>query len=124
MSVFVSDFAPTDVPGSWTVTHDDAYGGAHTGSIDPTEVVHTRNMDNSENHNFAVVTCPVCGAASTHPVGGGAQPGSVQQMFVTMCQTNGCPCGQIAATDPDGLGESHVRLQVNRLDGAGRWQLA
>jgi hypothetical protein len=86
-------------------------------------VVHAKNLDGSDNHNFAVVVCPVCGAVSTHPVGGGAQPALVQHMFVTMAQTDGCPCGQVAATDADALGESHVRLQVNRMDGAGRWAL-
>lgn len=118
MSVFVSNFAPGD--GTWIVVHDEL---GHSGSIQPTDVVHTLNMDGSHNHNYASVTCPVCGAVSTHPVGGGAQPALVQQMFVTMCQTAGCPCGQIAEADPDGLGESHVRLQVNRMDGEGRWQL-
>jgi hypothetical protein len=118
MSVFISDFGDGT---TWTVTHDDA---GHSGSIQPTDVVHTTNMDGSRNHNFAIVVCPVCGATSTHPVGGGAQPESVQQMFVTMCQTDGCPCGQVTAADADALGESHVRLQVNRMDGAGRWQLA
>ena len=116
MSVFVSDFSGSE----WLVVHDEL---GHTGSIQPTDVTYTTNLDGSANHNFASVTCPVCGAVSTHPVGGGAQPESVQQMFVTMCQTNSCPCGQVAATDADALGESHVRLQVNRMDGPMRWQL-
>ena|SRR5215471_7439468 len=121
MSVYVSDF--NGAGGVWVCTHDDAPGGAHEGTVDPATIVHTKNMDNSENHDFLIVVCPVCQATSTHPVGGGAQPQSVQQMFVTKCQGDGCPCGQIAASDPDGLGESHVRLQVNRMDGPGRWQL-
>ena len=114
MSVYVNDFD------TWTVVHDEM---GHTGTIDPASIVHTRNMDNSENHNFLVVTCPVCQAVSTHPVGGGAQPLSVQQMFVTKAQTDGCPCGQVAAEDPNALAQSHVRLQVNRMDGPGRYQL-
>ncbi|MBO0883573.1 MAG: hypothetical protein J2P17_25215 [Mycobacterium sp.] len=118
MSVFISDVS------SWTVTHDDAPGGAHTGTIDPATISHPLNPEGSENHNFLLVTCPVCGAVSTHPVGGGAQPQSVQQMFVTLCQTNGCPCGQVAPDDADAIGESHVRLQVNRMDGPGRYVLA
>jgi len=47
----------------------------------------------------------------------------VQQMFVNHVAANGCPCGQVVATDPDSLGESHVRLQVNRMDGPMRWAL-
>jgi len=119
MSVYVTDFSISP----WSVNHDDAPGGAHEGTVDPATIVHTTNMDGTENHDFLIVVCPECQATSTHPVGGGAQPASVQQMFVTKCQTEGCPCGQVQATDQDALGESHVRLQVNRMDGPGRWQL-
>lgn len=115
MSVFISDFD------TWQVVHDDAPGGAHQGTIDPASIVHTQNMDGSENHNYLAVTCPVCQAVSTHPVGGGAQPALVQQLFVNKAQTDGCPCGQVHADDPDALGESHIRLLVNRQDGPGRW---
>jgi hypothetical protein len=117
MSIYVSEFTS---PTEWTISHDDA---GHGGSIDPATVQHPLRIDGTPDHNYALVTCPVCGAVSTHPVGGGAAPESVQQMFVVMAQTNGCPCGQVAATDADALGESHVRLQVNRMDGPGRWQL-
>jgi len=121
MSIYVSDFTSDT---AWEVTHDDAPGGAHGGTIDPTSVQHTTGHDGNQNHDFLAVTCPVCGSVSTHPAGGGAQPQSVQQMFVTHAQDNGCPCGQIQAGDSDGLVASHVRLQVNRMDGPGRWQLA
>lgn len=117
MSVFISD------PSTNTVTHDDAPGGSHTGTIDPATILHPTDITGAENHNFLIVTCPVCGSVSTHPVGGGAAPESVQQMFVTHAQSNGCPCGQVEATDPDALGESHIRLLVNRQDGPGRWKL-
>jgi len=120
VSVFVSQAISLT---EWQVTHDDVGDGAHTGTIDPATIQHALKLDGTPDHNFLNVTCPVCGAVSTHPAGGGAQPQSVQQMFVTLCQTNGCPCGQVAPSDPDALGESHVRLQVNRQDGPGRWQL-
>src|SRR5215831_7096187 len=109
MSIWVTDFSATP----WSVVHDDASGGAHTGTVDPTTIVHTTDIGGTENHNYLIITCPVCQAVSTHPVGGGAQPQSVQQMFVNKCQSDGCPCGQVQATDADALGESHVRLQVN-----------
>jgi hypothetical protein len=121
MSVYVSDFTSPTV---WQITHDDAPGGTHTGNIDPATVVHTLNMDGTEDHDFLVIVCPVCQSSSTHPVGGGAQPRSVQQMFVSRAQTTDCPCGQVKATDSAVLVESHVRLQVNRQDGPGRWRLA
>src|SRR5215469_9682552 len=119
MSIYVADFTSTS---EWQVVHDDAPGGAHEGSIDPATIVHAKNLDGTDNHNFLIVVCPVCQAVSTHPVGGGAQPQSVQQMFVNHVDATGCPCGQVASTDPVALGESHIRLLVNRMDGPGRWQ--
>lgn len=120
MSVFISSFTTTP----WIVTHDDAPGGSHTGTIDPATILHTTDpMTGAENHNYIALTCPVCGSVSTHPVGGGAQPGSVQHMFVIHAQSNGCPCGQVEATDPDALADSHVRLQISRMDGPERIQI-
>ena len=96
----------------------------HSGTIAAADILHTLNFDGTENHNYIVLNCPDgCGASSTHPVGGGADAPNVQQMFLNKCQASGCPCGQVTDTDPDALGESHVRLQVNRMDGPGRWQL-
>lgn len=117
MSVYITEFTS---PTEWAVVHDDA---GHAGTIDPTTITNSQNVDGTHNHSFLNITCPVCGAVSTHPVGGGAQPQSVQQMFVVHAQTSGCPCGQVAAADPDALGESHIRLLVNRMDGPGRWSL-
>jgi len=119
MSVYITDYSISP----WAVVHDDAPGGAHEGTIDPTTIVHTKNPDGTDNHDYLIVVCPVCDSGSTHPVGGGAQPQSVQQMFVNHVAQNGCPCGQVASTDPAALGESHIRLLVNRMDGPGRWQL-
>lgn len=117
MSVYVSDFE------TYTVMHDDAPGGAHTATIDPATIVHTTNMDGTENHNFLIVVCPVCDSVSTHPVGGGAQPPLVQELFVRHAEANGCPCGAITGPDTSGAPMSHVRLNCNRMDGFGRWQL-
>ena len=114
MSVFISDFSTTP----WTVVHDDA---GHQGTIDPAAITHTTNIDGSENHLFLIVPCPVCDAVSTHPVGGGAQPAAVQQMFVQKAQQDGCPCGAIIGPDSSAAPEAHVRLNVNRMDGPGRW---
>ena len=95
----------------------------HSGTIPAAEVQWVANMDGSHNHNFIVLNCPDgCGASSTHPVAGGAAPAEVQQMFVKKVQAEGCACGHVSPTDTDGLGESHVRLNVNRMDGPGRWQ--
>jgi len=117
VSVYVTDFTSAT---EWQVLHDEA---GHGGTVDPATVLHTKNIDGTENHNYLVIACPVCDSMSTHPVGGGAQAVSVQQMFVNKVDAEGCPCGQVLSADPTSLGESHVRLQVNRMDGPGRWQL-
>jgi hypothetical protein len=97
--------------------------GGHSGTIPAAEVVWATNIDGSRNHNFIVLACPDgCGATSTHPVGGGAAPFDVQQMFVKKTEREGCACGQVVASST-ALPESHVRLNVNRQDGEGRWAL-
>ena len=121
MSIYVADFTSAT---EWQIVHDDAPGGGHGGTIDPATVKHTTDpVTGAQNHNYLVIPCPVCDSVSTHPVGGGAQPQSVQQMFVNKVDADGCVCGQVQSADPTSLGESHVRLQVNRMDGPGRWQL-
>jgi hypothetical protein len=119
MSVRPVNFLPD---GSIDVVYDEL---GHSGTIPAAEVQWATNMQGGHDHNFIVLQCPDgCGASSTHPVGGGAAPVEVQQMFVNKTTSEGCACGQVDATDADTLGESHVRLNVNRLDGPGRWQLA
>jgi len=96
----------------------------HSGTIPAAEVRWTTGIDGSENHNYIRLECPDgCGASSTWPVGGGADAVNGQRMFVHKTDHAGCACGQVAATDSTTLGESHVRLNVNRQDGPGRWQL-
>jgi hypothetical protein len=103
------------------VVYDEA---GHSGTIPAAEVVWTVNIDGSHNHNFIVLSCPDgCGATSTWPVGGGADAVTGQQMFVQKTQRDGCACGRTAAADSTATPESHVRLNVNRMDGLGRWQL-
>jgi len=96
----------------------------HSGIIPADQIVWATNLDGTHHHSFIILNCPDgCGASSTHPVGGGAAPLEVQQMFVNKVTSEGCACGQVQATDADAVGESHVRLNVNRQDGPGRWQL-
>ncbi|SRR6266576_3727684 len=107
--------------GSVDVVFDE---GGHSGTIPVAEVEWATNPDGSGNHFGIVLVCPDgCGATSTHPVGGGAAPAEVQQMFVNKTERNGCACGAIDPGDSTAAPESHVRLNVNRQDGIGRWQL-
>jgi len=96
----------------------------HSGTIPAAEVQWATQIDGSHNHNFIVLACPDgCGASSTWPVGGGADAAMGQQMFVEKTQRDGCACGVVPAGDTSALPESHVRLNVNRQDGPGRWTL-
>jgi hypothetical protein len=96
----------------------------HSGTIPAAEVVWMTAIDGGETHKFIALTCPDgCGHTSTWPVGGGADAPTGQQLFVQKTQREGCVCGQVVQGDPAALSESHVRLQVNRMDGLGRWQL-
>jgi len=118
MSVRPIQFNPD---GSIEAVYDEL---GHSGTIPAAEIRWTTGIDGAENHSYIVLQCPDgCGASSTHPVGGGADAPHVQQMFVHKTDHDGCACGQVAATDSATLGESHVRLNVNRMDGPGRWQL-
>src|SRR5215469_12535310 len=82
MSVYVASFTDAN---SWEVLHDEA---GHGGTIDPATVKHVVGPDGVENHNYLMIVCPMCDSVSTHPVGGGAQPLSVQQMFVNHVNAN------------------------------------
>jgi len=119
MSVYVTDFSITP----WTVVHDDAPGGAHEGTVDPTTILHTTNMDGTPNDLFIVVECPVCGATSTHPVGGGAQPPLVQEMFIRVAMRDGCCGGTLTKAAPVQAAHDHVKEHTEAMDGEGRWQV-
>jgi hypothetical protein len=96
----------------------------HSGTVAAAQVVWTSDTSGTGNHAYIVLPCPDgCGAVAIHPVGGGAAPLNVQQMFVEKTTREGCACGQVAAGRTDGVPESHARLNCNRMDGPGRWQL-
>jgi hypothetical protein len=115
MSVYVTDYSITP----WKVVHDEL---GHGGTIDPVSIVYTTDPDGGQNHNFLVITCPVCQSVSTHPVGGGAQPLSVQEMFVRKIDANGCVCGQVPARNSQAALD-HVHDLVTAMDGTDRWAL-
>jgi hypothetical protein len=118
MSVRPVTFYPD---GSIDVVYDES---GHSGTIPAAEVVWaTSPMDSSHSHNFIVLVCPDgCGATSTHPVGGGAAPVGVQQMFVQKTEHEGCACGNVEASET-AVPEAHVHLNCARMDGEERWQL-
>jgi hypothetical protein len=104
--------------GSIDVIYDEL---GHSGTIPAAEVQWAANLDGSHNHNFIILHCPDgCGASSTHPVAGGAAAPEVQQMFVQKTEREGCACGNVAA-GTNAVPESHVHLNVARMDGEARW---
>jgi len=116
---------PTEfIPGGMKVIFDET---GHEGTIMLADINFTKNIDDTENHNFIVLNCPDgCGASSTHPVGGGAAPYEVQEMFVHKIDIQGCACGEVparasrAAADTNAV--DHVKELVEAMDGPGRWQ--
>jgi hypothetical protein len=105
--------------GSIDVVYDEL---GHSGTIPPEQIVWTSNpVSGADNHNYIVLNCPDgCGATSTHPVGGGAAPAEVQQLFVSKTEREGCACGNVPAAT-NAVPEAHVHLNVARMDGEGRW---
>jgi len=96
----------------------------HSGTIPASEIAWTLDPMGGASHNFIILTCPDgCGSASSHPVGGGADASSIQQLFVGKVEQAGCACGQVEAGRDDALAKAHIRLACNRMDGPGRWQL-
>lgn len=111
----------TNADGSLEVVFDEL---GHSGTVPADQVVWVIGFDGNSDHNYLVLACPDgCGAVSTHPVGGGAAPLEVQQMFVTKTGQTGCACGATQPADDSAAPEAHVRLNCNRMDGLGRWQL-
>lgn len=122
MSVYVSKFAA----GVWDVTHDDAPGGPHGGTLAPTAITFGVAPDGSTDYRTAVIACPFpgCNSTSYHPIGGGAQPRSVQETFIRMMMRLGCPCGSLASGKAAALVIIHARGHVTQTENAARWQVA
>ena len=104
--------------GSIDVVYDE---GGHSGTIPADQIQWSQGIDGSHDHNFIVLSCPDgCGATTTHPVGGGAAPTEVQQMFILKVQREGCACGNVEAGN-ENLADAHAHLNCARMDGDGRW---
>jgi hypothetical protein len=118
MSVRPVTFQPN---GDIDVVYDEQ---GHNGTIPAAEVRWSTTIDGSHSHSFIVLACPDgCGATSTHPVGGGADAPNVQHMFVHKTELAGCACGDVEAGLTNSVPESHVHLNVARMDGNARWSL-
>jgi hypothetical protein len=112
--------------GSVDIVHDDALGGAHGGTVAAATLGLSAfgQVAGVTAHNFLTLPCPVagCGSISLHPIGGGAAPAAVQELFVRVVARVGCPCGQVTAGKPIPIVQAHVKLGAERMDGLARWQ--
>jgi hypothetical protein len=118
MSVKVTSF---DDPAAYSYVHDDASGGAHEGTLDPTTVTYAANPDGSPNENVVVVPCPFenCGSVSYWPPGGGADALLGQSLHVMVAMQPGLE--RSAKTAEQAAAE--VKQRVIDTDGEARWVL-
>jgi hypothetical protein len=112
-----------DPTGGVAVWHDE---GGHGGAVAFAAVRFGQKDDGTPNPEALELTCPVCGALSVHPTGGGAAPGAVQKLFVrTLVRRAALPALAIPPaqrTLPALL--LRLRAVVDRLDGPGHFRLA
>jgi hypothetical protein len=96
----------------------------HAGTLAANQIIWAKNTNGADWHDGITLDCPDgCGASSWHPVGGGAAPAAVQQLFVHKTEREGCACGNVAPATT-AVPESHVRLNCSRMDGPERWQVS
>lgn len=118
MSVRPITFDPT---GGVTVSHDER---GHGGVVALADVRFGRDPDGTTNPLVIELTCAVCGAVSSHPIGGGADAARVQKMFLRIWLRRavalGIPVGERTLA---GIKE-RVRARVEAQDGPRRWRLA
>jgi hypothetical protein len=117
MSVKVTSF--DDGAGLWTYVHDDAPGGSHEGTLDPTTVTYGVGTDGEPDPNIVVVPCPEGDAVSYWPPGGGADALLGQSLHVMVAMQPGL--GREGKTAEQAAAE--VKARVVATDGEQRWVL-
>jgi hypothetical protein len=119
MSVKPTSFDHPD--GLWTYGHDDATGGSHGGTLDPTTVTYGTNIDGTPNEMVVVVPCPFegCGSVSSWPPGGGADALLGQSLHVMVAMQPGLSREAKSAEQA----AAEVKQRVIDTDGEERWVL-
>jgi hypothetical protein len=116
MSVRPTSF---DDPTAWEYIHDDAPGGSHGGTLDPSTVTYGTNTDRTPNQDVVLVLCPECGAVSAWPPGGGADALMGQSLHVMVGLTQPATRGSKSADQV----VADVKQRVIDTDGEQRWVL-
>jgi hypothetical protein len=116
MSVKITSF---EDPAVWEYVHDDAPGGSHEGTLDPTTVTYGVGIDGEPNLNIVVVPCPEGDAVSYWPPGGGADALLGQSLHVMVAMQPGLAREGKTAEQA----ASEVKQRVIDTDGLERWVL-
>jgi hypothetical protein len=119
MSVKITNFE------TWEVMHDDAPGGSHGGTLDPTTLTYGKNIDGTDNVHIVVVPCPFegCGSVSYWPPGGGSDALLGQSLHVIMAYSQ--PVAQARGVEVMDVVDAaeDVKQRVIDTDGEERWVL-
>lgn len=121
MSVRPVAYDPT---GGVTVVHDDA-PVPHGGAVAFAEVRFGRAPDGSVDPETLELGCPVCGAGSCHPLGGGADPPRVQKLFLRIwLRRAALPALAIPASQRTFVGVKGIyRTRLAAREGLAHWRL-
>lgn len=88
-----------------------------------TDIPYAPGVIGGLDYQFVNILCLVCGANSTHPIGGGAAPSDIQLLFSRLIPVDGCPCLLIPSDEVDEVNLAHAKLHCTQMDGLGRWQV-
>lgn len=106
--------------GSIDVWHDERQ---HGGVINANDIKFVRRPDDTVDHDFIILECPVaqCDSMSVHPVSGGADPEAVQSLFAHAYKRE--RTGPLRDVDTWDKAAKRVRERAEALDGVGRFRL-
>lgn len=106
--------------GGITVWHTEA---EHGGVVTFADVRFGRKPDGSVDLDWLEVTCPVCGAVSAHPCGGGASPARVQLLFLRTIRRRRAALGLPVAVGTFAGARAWLKNRVAAMNGAERFRL-
>lgn len=96
---------------------------SHGGVVAFAAVRFGRDEAGGVNVDVLEVACPVCGALSVHPVGGGADPARIQLLFLRTIRRRRAILGLPVAVGTLAGAKAFVRNRVEAQDGPTRWRL-